>query len=83
MWLNETLGVWLMAADRVAERTRHQTKALVVNAGGNLLLIPWLGISGAAIATLLSEGLLLALFFRELAPIVGPPRVPPQTGRAD
>jgi O-antigen/teichoic acid export membrane protein len=46
----------------------------LLNVGGNLLLIPTLGIEGAAIATLLSKAVLASLFVRELRSVVGAPR---------
>lgn len=41
-----------------------QLGALAVNAIGNLLLIPWIGLLGAAIATLLSYGVLIPILTR-------------------
>jgi O-antigen/teichoic acid export membrane protein len=74
-FLNNTLGMFLTASDRQAERTKVQWAAAVVNGVGNLVLIPLLGILGAALATLFSEGLLVVLLLWKLKGVLGLPRV--------
>jgi O-antigen/teichoic acid export membrane protein len=72
-FLNNSLGMFLTAADRQAERTRVQWTAAWVNGLGNLLLISLLGLYGAALATLFSEGLLTLLLLLRLKEVLGPP----------
>jgi O-antigen/teichoic acid export membrane protein len=62
-----------MASDKVAARARHQWKSAGMNIAGNLLLVPLLGAAGAAVATLLSESLLVMLYAMELQPMLGWP----------
>jgi O-antigen/teichoic acid export membrane protein len=80
--LSKIMSVCLLACNREEPWVRHQWKAALVNLVGNLALIPWLGIVGAALATLVAETLLVALFAVELAPIVGPPRIGQRLGAA-
>lgn len=61
MYLNYGLTHALIAAHRPQIYAGFTFVSLVVNLGGNLALIPPLGLQGAALATLLSEAALLAL----------------------
>ncbi len=73
--LKALLEVFLMASDRQVDRTRAQWHAAWVNVVGNSALIPTLGITGAAIATLISESLLVVILLARLRPLFGWPRV--------
>lgn len=68
--LNFAGGAALTAAGQQAARTRVQALAAAVNLGGNLLAIPLLGVNGAIMVYLLSEGLLCAgyLLYRPSQP---------------
>ena len=68
--LNRILGVFLMSCDRQVQMTRSQWTAASINILGNLLLIPAFGVKGAAVATLISEMLLLILFVVQLRPVL-------------
>jgi O-antigen/teichoic acid export membrane protein len=80
--LSKIMSVCLLACKREGPWVRHQWKAALVNVVGNLALIPWLGIVGAALATLVAETLLVVLFAVELTPFVGAPRIGPRLGAA-
>ena len=54
---------------------RTQWTGVWVNVLGNILLIPTIGIKGAAIATLMSETIMLIIFAMHLKPLFGWPRV--------
>ena len=73
--LNRIMEVFLMACDRQIDRTKCQWKVAWASVLGNLLLIPALGLKGAAVAALISETLLLLLFAMRLKPILGLPRI--------
>jgi len=53
--LTSIMGIFLTSCDRQAERTKSQWTSAWVNVLGNGLLIPTLGVNGAAIATVISE----------------------------
>lgn len=74
-FLQNTLGTFLTASDRQVERTKSQWIVAWVNGLGNLLLIPLLGIRGAAMATLFSEGLMVVLLLLRLKNVLGLPSV--------
>jgi O-antigen/teichoic acid export membrane protein len=80
--LSKIMSACLLACNREERWVRHQWKAALVNFVGNLALIPWLGIVGAALATLIAEALLVVLFAVELALFVGPPRIASRLGIA-
>lgn len=74
-FLSRIMGVFLMSCDRQVERTKSQWTVAWVNVLGNLLLIPVLGIKGAAVVTLISETLLVILFAVRLRPVLGWPSI--------
>ena len=69
------MGTFLTSSDRQPKRTKSLWIAAVANALGNAILIPTVGIIGAAVATLFSEALLVFLFATQLRPIVGWPKI--------
>jgi O-antigen/teichoic acid export membrane protein len=64
------LDVLLMSADLERARTAIQARLALVNLGGNLALIPWLGVIGAAVTTLVTETVLVILLARRLGATV-------------
>lgn len=54
-FLKLILGTFLTASQRQPERVRGQWIAAIVNVVGNLILIPTIGLIGAAITTLVAE----------------------------
>jgi O-antigen/teichoic acid export membrane protein len=74
-FLSRTLGVFLMSCDHEVTRAKIQWTTACVNVSGNLILIPAYGIEGAAVATLISETLLVTLFALQLKGILGWPRI--------
>ncbi len=74
-FIKSIMEVFLTSCDRQTERARSQWRATMVNVFGNVLLIPTIGIMGAAIATLISETLLVILFTVQLKNIFGWPRI--------
>lgn len=54
-------GLWLLAHDIMKYRLFNNLFAVAINITGNILLIPRMGIAGAALATVLSQGLTLWL----------------------
>lgn len=74
-FLNHVLATFLMASNRQSERMRCQWGCAWANIGGNLLLIPFLGIYGAAISTVASEALLVILYARLLVGSLGWPNI--------
>jgi O-antigen/teichoic acid export membrane protein len=74
-FLNNTLGMFLTACDRQTTRTRIQWIVVWVNGAGNLLLIPLIGLRGAAIVTLFSESLLVILLLLQLKKVLGWPQI--------
>lgn len=75
MFILRILVTFLMSCDLQTEVTRSQWKAVIVNAVGNLLLIPAIGIYGAAIATLISEAFLIMLYVFRLKKVLGFPDI--------
>jgi O-antigen/teichoic acid export membrane protein len=69
------LGVFLMSCDLQTSRTHGIWTAAWVNLVGNLILIPTVGLTGAAISTVFSEALLVLFFAVKLRPVLGWPRV--------
>ena len=61
MFLNYALTHGLIAADRPSLYAVFTLGSLFVNVGGNLLLLPALGVTGAAVATVLTEVVLFML----------------------
>jgi O-antigen/teichoic acid export membrane protein len=68
--LSETLAALLLARGRVADRARHQAEAVVVNLATNALLLPLLGVAGAALAALVTQLLLVLRHLAVLAPLL-------------
>jgi O-antigen/teichoic acid export membrane protein len=69
------MGIFLTSCDRQAERTRSQWTSAWVNVLGNGLLIPTIGVNGAAIATVISETLLVILLAMRIKAFLGWPQV--------
>jgi O-antigen/teichoic acid export membrane protein len=74
-FLKSFMKMLLTSCDRQAEGTRSQWTAACVNAVGNVILIPSIGIKGAAIAVLASETLLVILYAMQIRTFIGRPRV--------
>ncbi len=74
-FVKSVIGVFLTSCDMQKHRTRGQWLAAVVNVSGTMLLIPLLGIIGAAIATIISELILVMLNGVNLKQVVGAPKV--------
>lgn len=55
-------GIWLIAEDLQKYRLFNNVFAVCLNIAGNMLLIPRLGITGAALATLISQAVTLWIF---------------------
>lgn len=68
--LSESLAALLLARGRVADRARHQAEAVVVNLAANALLLPLLGVAGAALAALATQLLLVLRHLGVLAPLL-------------
>ena len=69
------MEVFLTSCDLQKVRARIQWRVTLVNVVGNMILIPTIGIMGAAIATLVSESLMVIFFTLQLKKIFGWPRV--------
>ena len=69
------MGVFLTSCDMQLYRAKGQFVAAGFNVLGNVILIPLLGIKGAAIATLFSEIILTFLFAFRLKGLLGWPRI--------
>jgi len=74
-FIKSIMGIFLTSCDRQTGRAKGQLLAAVFNLGGNLLLIPWLGVQGAAIATIISETILVSYFMTNLHNILGWPQI--------
>lgn len=66
-YANHLAGSALSAFDRQPERTRSTLYAALLNVGANLALVPVLGALGAAITTLITEGLLCVWLWSRVA----------------
>jgi O-antigen/teichoic acid export membrane protein len=62
LFVNQFQSMYLGATDRQHVWLRRLAVAILVNVTANLVLIPTIGIRGAATATLLSESFLLVIF---------------------
>lgn len=60
----------LLAARQHAQLARISATALTVNVAANLVLLPTVGTIGAALATVLTEGVSLALCYRAARPLL-------------
>jgi len=69
--LRKVLESFLVGTGDAAGRSSAQARTAVLNVVGNLLLIPLLGIPGAAVATIASEATLVALLLHRLRPVTG------------
>ncbi len=67
------IGAFLTACGRQVQRTRAQAVVLVTAAALYLVLIPTLGVLGAAITAVVAEALLGVLFSLYLRPVLGWP----------
>lgn len=74
------LGVFLMACDRQHERVQNQSVSAVLNVALNFSLIPWIGIQGAVVATLIAEGSLCVLHFLRIRRVVETPAIAARLG---
>lgn len=72
---SSVIGAFLTASDRQGERTRCQWTSAWVSVLGNLVLIPLLGIIGAAYATIFSTGLLALLLAHRMRATFGWPKI--------
>ena len=75
IFIRVMMGNFLTACDRQTDKTKSQFFAACLNIVGNVILIPLLGIKGAAIATLLSESLLVFLFALRTKDTLGWPKI--------
>jgi O-antigen/teichoic acid export membrane protein len=64
------IGTFLTSCDRQVERTKSQWTAVWVNVLANIILIPLFELKGAAVAAVLSEGLLVILLFLRMRALV-------------
>ena len=60
-FLNRLMMTFLAASDKQSDAARVQWIAVLLNLIGNLILIPVFGVMGAAISTLISEGVFCVL----------------------
>lgn len=74
MYLNYGLTHALIATDRPQAYAAFTFVSLLVNLGANLLLIPSMGLAGAAFATFLAEAALLVLCGSAVLAVVRKPR---------
>ena len=73
--LKSIMGVFLISCDRQKERAKCQWWAACTSVLGNGLLIPTLGIIGAAVAALISEIFIVFLFSLQIKAVFGWPQV--------
>jgi O-antigen/teichoic acid export membrane protein len=69
------MQIFLMSCDKQDEMTSSQWVAAGINVVGTLVLILTLGITGAAIATLVSEAVLVGLYAWRLQGVLGWPQI--------
>ena len=74
-FLSRTMGVFLVSCDRQVERAKSLWAVAFVGLLGNAVLIPFFGIKGAAVATLISEVLLVFLYAVRLSEVLGWPKI--------
>jgi O-antigen/teichoic acid export membrane protein len=72
---NPVLGVFLMSCGRAVERMKCHSVTTIFSIFANLILIPAMGIMGAATAAVISEAFLLFLFMITLRDVAGLPMV--------
>ena len=73
--LRSILGIFLTSCDRQGERTKAEWIAAWVAIIGNVILIPLLGVRGAAVARVASETLLVVLLTVRVRAVLGWPRI--------
>jgi O-antigen/teichoic acid export membrane protein len=69
------MGIFLMSSDRQVERTKVLGVVACASVIGNLTLILFFGVKGAAVAALLSQLLQVALYALKLRGVVGWPKI--------
>jgi O-antigen/teichoic acid export membrane protein len=69
--LKTIFGTFLMSCDRQTDRTMSQCAAACVNVLASIALIPAFGVKGAALATVVSETLLVILLGARLGAVLG------------
>jgi len=74
-FLRFTIGAFLTATGRQVQRTRAQAWVFLASALLFAILIPAYGTVGAALAALLSEGILVVMFAIHLRPALGWPAI--------
>ena len=74
-FVKSIIGVFLTSCDMQYKRTKGQWIAAIINLSGTILLIPLFGMKGAAIATIISEVILVLLNAYNLKVVVGPPKI--------
>ena len=74
-FIKSIIGVFLTSCEMQSFRTKGQWYSAFVNIFGTVLLIPYLGILGAAIATIISEIVLVVINGNNLSKIVGIPKI--------
>lgn len=74
-FMKSIIGVFLTSCNMQKHRTRGQWLAAIINLSGTLLLIPLLGLKGAAIATIMSEIVLVTLNGVKLKQVLGIPKI--------
>ena len=74
-FIKSIAGTMLTSCDMQMHRTRSQWTSAWLNAVGNIALIPFYGIVGAAISTVVSEIVLTLLMILKLKPLCGVPDI--------
>lgn len=74
-FLKTIAGTMLTSCDMQMQRTKSQWTSAWLNAVGNLALIPFYGVIGAAISTVISEFVLTLLMIIKLKPLCGIPDI--------
>ncbi len=72
IYMNTMFAIYAVATDRIPRLFKAAIPVLGLNISLNLVLIPWLGIQGAALATLLSEVGLCLVLLKLLDPFTSP-----------
>jgi O-antigen/teichoic acid export membrane protein len=70
-FLKSIMGFFLMACDRQVQWTKSWAITACINVTGNIMLIPLFGIKGAALASLISDIVLISLFTIQLRTLFG------------
>jgi O-antigen/teichoic acid export membrane protein len=72
--INRIAGVFLICCDLQGKRMKSQWVAVVANGIASALLIPRMGVEGAAMALSISEIVTMMLFLYHLKPVLGLPK---------